>query len=116
MINDENKTNPRRADAKLTIHRCGEGHAFFHPHGQCPVCGSATQTEQSGATATIIAHTTVRVTPNGQQFRLGLAENDSGAKTLCIIDDGVDVDDGDVIVYFEDGLYHVRSRHQENGR
>ena len=110
MINDENKTNPRGNDAKLTIHRCGEGHAFFHPHDQCPVCGGATHTEQVDAAATIISHTTVRVTPGGQQFRLGLAENDSGAKTLCIIDDGVDVDDGDVIVYLEDGLYHATSR------
>lgn len=111
-MNNDGKNNSRSGNGELTIHRCGEGHAFFYPHGQCPVCGAATHTAARGPAATIISHTIVRVSPSGQAFRLGLAEISCGAKTLCIIDDGVElnaIDTGGVLLYLTDGLYHARS-------
>jgi uncharacterized OB-fold protein len=113
MSNDEKTKNPRERDARLTIYRCDEGHAFFYSHRDCPVCGKATRETSSPPEAKLISHTVVRVSPTGQQSHLGLAETEGGAKTLCIIDEGVDADRGDVIVYLKGGLYHARPGYQE---
>jgi hypothetical protein len=39
--------------------------------------------------AILLAHTKVRVNPSGKSLALGIAEIDGGAKTLCILDEGV---------------------------
>ncbi|MEJ2719957.1 MAG: hypothetical protein P8181_02285, partial [bacterium] len=84
------------------------GHAFLYAHSECPVCGRVTSQMESSPLARLLALTTVRVTPTGVPFRLGLAETNEGAKTLCIVDGNVDGDD--VTLYVEEGLYHAGPR------
>jgi uncharacterized OB-fold protein len=112
MIDDRENGKPQEHASQLTAYRCGEGHVFLYPHGDCPVCGTETREANSLPGAKLISQTVVRVSPTGRQFRLGLAETAGGAKTLCIIDDGVSVEEDEVIVYLDDGLYHVKPRNQ----
>jgi len=109
MGGTDQSENKHEQGAQVTIYQCDSGHGFCYPHGSCPVCSGATHQAEVDAVATVVSHTLVRVTPSGPRFRLGLAELRCGAKTLCIIDDGVDVDNGQAILYFQDGLYHVKS-------
>lgn len=92
----------------LTLYRCDRGHAFFYPHDACPICRSALDEITREPHASLVSHTTVRVSPTGAVFRLGLARTPDGAKTLCILDDRMnpDSDDG-VIIVQENGLFYA---------
>ena len=110
MTGTDNLDERPNRGGRLTIHRCREGHAFLYAHSKCPVCGRVTSRMESSPLARLVALTTVRVTPTGGPFRLGLAETGAGARTLCIVDENVDGDDADVTLYVEEGLYHARPR------
>ncbi|UCH85333.1 MAG: hypothetical protein JSW50_06495 [Candidatus Latescibacterota bacterium] len=97
-----------RHGEQVTVYQCNGGHAFFYPANSCPICGGVTHKTTADAKATLVSYTTVRVTPSGPRFRLGLAQIECGAKTLCIIDVGVNLENGTGLVYVKDGLYHVR--------
>lgn len=97
--------------AGLTLYRCGNKHAFFYPHTKCPVCSSKLAEIRRGPDATLVSHTTVRVSPTGSVFRLGLARTPDGAKTLCILGERLDPDRGDEVTIMEDnGLYYAIER------
>ena len=70
----------------LTGWRCARGHAFLHAHAECPACAAPLVPTRVGAAATLIACTTVRVTPSGKPFRLGVAVTREGARTLCVVE------------------------------
>lgn len=92
----------------LTLYRCGRGHAFFYAHDVCPICRSALDKITRDPHASLVSHTTVRVSPTGSVFRLGLARTPDGAKTLCILDDHTDPDrNDDVIIVQDDGLFYA---------
>jgi uncharacterized OB-fold protein len=106
MKSSKKTNNPRI----ITAFRCDNGHAFLYPHSDCPVCRCSVRAAECNGAATLVSHTIVRVSPSGRQLRLGLAEIENGAKTLCIIDDTVDTNTAEIDVYLEDGLYRARSR------
>lgn len=110
MAGDEKPNERTDSEARLTIHVCRDGHAFLHACSECPVCGRVASKTEICPRARLVALTTVRVTPSGGPFRLGLAETSGGAKTLCIVDNDVGGDDGDVTLYVEGGLYHAKPR------
>ena len=95
----------------LTLFGCQGSHTFFYPHDNCPVCGAPLQPIQSPSDAALVSHTTVRVSPAGSPFKLGLARVESGAQTLCIIEGDTDeAGINDVFVYKKDGLYYARRK------
>lgn len=95
-------------DKGLLVLRCRRGHYFLSTHEECPACGAPLERHRTDPGATLIALTTVRVTPTGKPFRLGLARTDVGAKTLCIIDDNGDTEKNDRVVLVErDGLFYA---------
>jgi uncharacterized OB-fold protein len=71
----------------ITVVRCSNGHAFFEVYERCPRCGGRMEPITAGDAATLVSVTTVRVNPAGRPFRLGLAEVECGARTLCIVED-----------------------------
>ena len=92
----------------LTLYRCDQGHAFFCPHDMCPICRSKLDEITREPHASLISHTTVRVSPTGSVFRLGIARTPDGAKTLCILGDDTDPDRNDgVIIVQENGLFYA---------
>jgi uncharacterized OB-fold protein len=94
----------------VTLYRCEKSHAFFHPHDACPQCGSPLGEFVESARAVMISQTRVRVNPTGAPYRLGIAEVECGARTLCLIDDGVPPTDGvSVILTRKKNLYHALS-------
>ena len=101
----------------LTLYRCGRGHAFFYAHDVCPICRSALDEITREPHASLVSHTTVRVSPTGSVFRLGLARTPDGAKTLCILDDQTnpDRDDGVIIVQFNGLFYALPGRSKDAG-
>lgn len=63
------------------------------------------------ATATLVACTTVRVTPTGVPQRLGVAVTLDGARTLCVVRGGVRGWGYDrVLLTREDGRFIARGR------
>ena len=103
-------TAKRRSNAEnLTLYRCAASHTFFYPHTRCPLCRSELAEVSREPNATLVSYTTVRVSPTGSAFRLGLAETPDGAKTLCILAEDADVGGGDNVTIVKcDGLYHAR--------
>jgi uncharacterized OB-fold protein len=86
--------------------RCGRGHAFVHEHKRCPACGASLRSTRIGARAKLVACTTVRVTPSGEPFRLGVAVTREGARTLCRVEGGVRGNGYDrVLLVEQDGRY-----------
>jgi len=72
----------------LTVFVCAGGHAFFvSREGGCPRCGGPLTQSTEPAVARLVVTTTVRVTPSGRPFVLGLAQTRSGARTLCLVDE-----------------------------
>jgi uncharacterized OB-fold protein len=96
---------------QLRIYTCNSGHAFFVAHSHCPTCQCPLTESDVDNEAVLTSQTTVRVTPSGQPFRLGLARIQCGAKTLCLV--GPDVpsdDDAPIVLALRDGLYHATRR------
>ena len=101
------RNNPG-TEGRLTLYRCSASHTFFYPHTRCPVCSSDLVEVSREPAATLVSYTTVRVSPTGSAFRLGLARTPDGAKTLCILADDTDPAlGGDVTIVKLDGLYHA---------
>ncbi len=90
----------------LNTYVCELAHAFLVEHDVCPECNGALARRADEPRATLVAHTVVRVNPSGRPFRLGLAITNSGARTLCIIDDGVRGEE--VELYAREGCFHAR--------
>jgi uncharacterized OB-fold protein len=64
--------------------RCERGHVHLHAHDGCPECGRRLFPARVAPEATLLVMTTVRVTPTGEPFRLGVAVTRAGhARTLC---------------------------------
>jgi uncharacterized OB-fold protein len=99
-------------DGSIAITTCKNGHAFVEPHARCPECDGETSGDTTPPHAVIVAETTVRVTPDGEAFRLGMALLSAGAATLCILDDDVTTGVREVVLYRRDGAFHAR-RHQD---
>jgi uncharacterized OB-fold protein len=92
----------------ISVQRCAGNHAFVFPHTACPTCGEALRRVLVAPAARLVAFTTVRVGPADGPFRLGIAELDTGPKTLCLLDDDLVGKDGEeVVLRFENGLYHA---------
>lgn len=95
----------------LTLYRCESSHAFFFPHGICPVCGSKLEGFESPPEGVLVGYTTVWVSPTGAPFMLGLARVACGAQTLCIIDGEIGTDPGEeIVIRTRDGVCHARPR------
>ena len=92
---------------QIAIYVCENGHAFVVEHDTCPDCGASLARRSDAPSARLVTHTVVRVNPSGEPFRLGLAETASGARTLCIVDDDVSGDEGEL--YARDGRFHLRA-------
>ena len=92
----------------LQLYRCGSKHAFFRRYSECPLCGASTSGVREHPRATLISQTTVRMNPGGDPFRLGLAQTDYGARTLCIIETGVSHDENETVMLRRKGeLYYA---------
>jgi len=101
----------RPVETDLLLYSCPSGHAYFIRHAHCPECRLELAESRQPSTAVIVSQTTVRVNPAGPPFRLGVAKVESGAKTLCVIDETVP--DGDLVsVTLErrGDLYHALKR------
>ena len=71
----------------LDAWRCHAGHVYLHPHAACPVCGRSLRATRVPPVATLLLITTVRVSPAGSPFDLGLAVTVAGrARTLCRVE------------------------------
>jgi len=81
--------------------RCVRGHAFLHAHERCAECGAELTPTRVGAAARLVACTTVRVTPSGEPFRLGVAVTREGARTLCRVEGRVRGSGCDKVVLVE---------------
>jgi uncharacterized OB-fold protein len=93
----------------LTLYRCERSHAFFFPHQTCPLCGAALGETESSPDGVLVCHTTVRVSPTGAPFKLGLARVACGAQTLCIVEGEIGTDPGEeVVILKKDGLYYAK--------
>ncbi len=93
--------------ATIRIYGCKAGHACFTSGAGCPACGGTLTERAEPAQATLITQTIVRVNPSGEPFGLGLAETQSGARTLCLLDEGIATTN--VVLYVHDGRYRARS-------
>lgn len=91
----------------LRIYVCANRHSFFENHDACPACAKPLEASTADPHARLISHTTVRVNPTGEAFVLGVAEIAGGAKTLCIVEDGIDER---VVLYERHRLYYARPR------
>jgi hypothetical protein len=70
--------------ARLNAFACARGHAYLHAHDACPQCGDRLRTLSIPPEAILTLETTVRVTPDGVPFALGIAVTRCGrARTLC---------------------------------
>jgi uncharacterized OB-fold protein len=101
----------RPSEPDLLLYRCPSGHAYFVKHARCPECDLELAESRQPPAAVIVSQTTVRVNPTGAPFRLGVAEVQSGAKTLCVIRETVP--EGDLVsVTLErrGDLYHALER------
>ena len=105
------RTSQRPSAPPLSIHGCRNSHTFFFPHRTCPRCGAPTTRTDSPPDAVLVSHTTVRVSPSGAPFRLGLARVASGAQTLCLIEGELgSTPVSEVVIEERGGLYYARPR------
>ena len=105
-----NRDSAGRSSAPLlTLYRCDRSHTFFFAHQICPLCGAALGETESPPDGVLVSHTTVRVSPTGAPFRLGLARVACGAQTLCIIEGEIGTDPGEeVVIHEKGGLYYAK--------
>ncbi|MCH7549224.1 MAG: hypothetical protein IH969_06800 [Candidatus Krumholzibacteriota bacterium] len=75
-----------RAGAWLEGWSCRRGHAFLYSHECCPACGAELSPRRLRAHATLRSCTTVRVNPDGDPYRIGIAVTEQGARTLCMVE------------------------------
>jgi len=95
----------------LTLFRCRGSHTFFFAHKNCPFCGANLEEIESQPDAVLVSHTTVRVSPTGTPFRLGLARVACGAQTLCIVEGEIGTAPGaEVVIVKKGGLHHAQPR------
>jgi len=72
---------------RLTAWRCDAGHLHLHADDVCGACGAPLRVTSISPQATLLVTTTVRVSPSGAPYRLGLAVTVCGrARTLCRIE------------------------------
>lgn len=96
--------------ATIPLYECPNGHSFLHGRDLCPDCGKKLAETRTSASARLIACTVVRVKPGEGPLVLGIAETETGAKTLCVVEEQP-VKDGDgVTLLWKDGIYHAASR------
>jgi uncharacterized OB-fold protein len=102
--------NSRENTSNVILYRCEKRHPFFHRHDACPHCGLPLVEFAENARAVVISQTRVRVNPTGTPYRLGIAEVECGARTLCLIDGDVPPADGvSVTLARKKNLYHALS-------
>jgi len=119
MTRDSNKNGGAAGSPSptLTLFKCGNSHTFFYPHNVCPECGNELIEIKSPNDAVLVSRTTVRVSPTGSPFELGLARVESGAKTLCIIEEGYgDTDTDEVVLFKKNGLFHASGKTDDDTR
>jgi uncharacterized OB-fold protein len=88
-----------RRTPKLEAWRCERGHVYLHPHDACPECGARLRGSRVSPEATLLLVTTVRVTPDGSPFALGLAVTVCGrARTVCRVQGAVRGSGSDAVV------------------
>jgi uncharacterized OB-fold protein len=114
-MTDNDKKNgvstDRSSAPALVLYRCESSHTFFFPHRTCPLCGAPTREIDSPPEGVLISHTTVRVSPTGTSFWLGLARVACGAQTLCIVEGEIGSEPEEKVVIFKrGGLYHAGPR------
>jgi uncharacterized OB-fold protein len=94
----------------IQLYKCSNGHAFLHRRDLCPDCGKKLVETRTSARARLITHTVVRVKPGEGPLMLGIAETETGAKTLCVVEERP-VKDGDgVTLVWKAGIYHAAFR------
>ncbi len=113
MTRSDGDKNRGFTPESLTLYRCENKHAFFYPHSKCPVCRSMLDEITCKPDATLVSYTTVRVSPTGSVFRLGLAKTPNGAKTLCILNEQLE-GVGAVTIVKDDGLYYALPKTSKN--
>lgn len=77
----------RRIDALACRGHCGG--VYLYDHGSCPRCGGVLSPVRIPAGAVLVSHTTVRVNPTGEPYRIGVAVTPAGASTLCVVEGAV---------------------------
>jgi uncharacterized OB-fold protein len=93
---------------RIVARRCPEGTLYLHEHGACPVCGGALTPVRIPSRAILVSHTTVRVSPTGEPYRLGVAVAAGGAATLCVVEGRIRGNGRDrVTLELRDGRYHA---------
>jgi len=99
--------------ARLFAFACARGHTYLHAQDACPQCGTRLRARWIPPDATLTLETTVRVTPDGAPFVLGIAVTRCGrARTLCRVDGGIRRQGYDRVVLEREGdVFVARRRH-----
>lgn len=93
---------------RIVAGRCPEGSLYLHEHGACPVCGGPLTPVRIRSRAILVSHTTVRVSPTGEPYRLGVAVAVGGAATLCVVEGRIRGNGRDrVTLELRNGRYHA---------
>ena len=95
-------------DKQVDAYICATGHVVLVKQNVCPVCGGSLLARKHPTEATLTSQTTVRVSPTGSQFRLGIARLAAGGSTLCRIDDDVANEIGVLVsLVIRDGIFYA---------
>lgn len=97
--------------ARLAAFACARGHVYLHAQDTCPQCGGPLRHRWIPPVATLTLDTTVRVTPRGDPFVLGIAVTHCGrARTLCRVDGSIRGHGYDLVILEKDGDVFVARR------
>jgi uncharacterized OB-fold protein len=103
--------------ARLGAFVCARGHAYLHAQDACPQCGARLQARWIPPDATLTLDTTVRVTPDGDPFVLGIAVTRCGrARALCRVEGTIRGHGYDHVVLEKRGDVFVARRLSQRGR
>ena len=93
----------------LVLYACASGHVYFFRHDRCQECQRDLVEHSHEPHAVLVTQTTVRVSPTGSEFRLGIAEVDSRVRTLCIVEKDVTRREPvGVVLDYRDGIYYAK--------
>ena len=103
--------------SRLSAYACARGHAYLHAQDRCPQCGGRLRARWIPPAATLTLDTTVRVTPGGKPYVLGIAVTRCGrARTLCRVDGSIRRHGYDRVVLESEGDVFVARRRGRRGR
>jgi uncharacterized OB-fold protein len=101
---------------RLSAFACARGHTYLHAHDACPQCAAPLRRRWIPPAATLTLDTTVRVTPGGEPFVLGIAVTRCGrARTLCRVDASIRGHGYDRVILERNGDIFV-ARRRKRGR